>query len=110
MNGRRLAASMNCMPHGYDTIAGNDFKGQFCIHFIGSRTHSSSKVDPDHQKCIEEAYQTGLKVTAVPTPKPTPTPMPTPTPSPTATPEASPTETATDSPSAEPLQRMYYWH
>ncbi len=71
VNGRRLAASMNCMPHGYDSIADNDFKGQFCIHFIGSRTHGSNRVDPDHKKCIEEAYQAGL---ATISPVPTATP------------------------------------
>ena len=87
VNGRRLAASMNCMPHGYDTLASNDFKGQFCIHFVGSKTHGTNKVDPDHQACIEEAYQAGL----VPVPTPTPTPEPSMSPSPT--PDASPTPT-----------------
>jgi peptidoglycan hydrolase-like protein with peptidoglycan-binding domain len=65
-NGRRLAASMNCMPHGYDTISGNDFRGQFCIHFVNSRTHETNKIDPEHQKCIEEAYEAGLTMTAPP--------------------------------------------
>jgi peptidoglycan hydrolase-like protein with peptidoglycan-binding domain len=59
---RRLAASMNCMPHGYDSIAGNDMKGQFCIHFVGSRTHGTNKVDPDHQKAIEVAFTTTMVV------------------------------------------------
>lgn len=72
VNGHRLAASMNCMPHGYDSIAGNDMKGQFCIHFVGSRTHGSGKVDPDHRKCIEEAF-----AAPVPTPAPSPSPDPT---------------------------------
>jgi hypothetical protein len=66
VGGRRLAASMNCMPHGYDTMDGNDFRGQFCIHFIGSRTHGTNKVDPEHQACIEEAYQTGLSMDGPP--------------------------------------------
>ncbi len=74
VNGRRLAASMNCMPHGYDTLANNDMKGQFCIHFIGSRTHGSNKVDPDHQACIEEAYEAGLTITANPDATPAPDP------------------------------------
>lgn len=71
VNGRRLAASMNCMPHGYDSIADNDFKGQFCIHFVGSRTHGTNRVDPDHKKCIEEAYRAGL-ATCSPMPSLTP--------------------------------------
>jgi peptidoglycan hydrolase-like protein with peptidoglycan-binding domain len=86
VGGRRLAASMNCMPHGYDTIAGNDFKGQFCIHFVGSRTHGTCRVDPDHQKCINEAYQKGL--TMKPTPPPKASPSPTASPSASASPAA----------------------
>ena len=59
---RRLAASMNCMPHGYDSIAANDMKGQFCIHFVDSKTHGSNKVDADHQKAIETAFTTPMVV------------------------------------------------
>ncbi len=58
-NGVRMAASMNCQPHGFETIGGNDMTGQFCIHFVGSKTHGSNKVDPDHQRCINEAYRAG---------------------------------------------------
>lgn len=54
-NGRVIAASMNGMPHGEQSIADNDFDGQFCIHFTNSKTHGSSKVDPDHQACVSEA-------------------------------------------------------
>lgn len=56
VNGQRMAASMNGMPHGYDSISDNGMRGQFCIHFVDSRTHGSNKVDPEHQACIEEAY------------------------------------------------------
>ena len=58
-NGVRMAASMNCQPHGFETIGGNDMTGQFCIHFVGSKTHGSNSVDADHQKCIDEAYRAG---------------------------------------------------
>jgi peptidoglycan hydrolase-like protein with peptidoglycan-binding domain len=68
VNGRRLAASINCMPHGYDTLPGNDFKGQICIHFVGSRTHDSNCTDADHQGCINEAYQPGLATAPTPSP------------------------------------------
>ncbi|MCL1795294.1 MAG: peptidoglycan-binding protein [Clostridia bacterium] len=54
-NGRVLAASMNGMPHGESSISGNNFDGQFCIHFLNSKTHGSSKVDPDHQARVNEA-------------------------------------------------------
>ncbi len=96
VNGHRLAASMNCMPHGYDTLASNDFKGQFCIHFVGSKTHGTNKIDPDHQACIEEAYQAGLA--PAPTPTLAPTPEPTVTPSPTSTPTSTPVTTPTPTP------------
>lgn len=66
VNGRRLAASMNCMPHGYDSIAANDMRGQFCIHFVDSRTHGSNLVDPEHQKAIEAAYQAGRTPVVLP--------------------------------------------
>jgi peptidoglycan hydrolase-like protein with peptidoglycan-binding domain len=78
VGGRRLAASMNCMPHGYDTMPGNDFKGQFCIHFVGSRTHDKNKTDPEHQACIEEAYQAGLMLPPTATPPLSPEPSATP--------------------------------
>ncbi len=47
------------VPHNYpagDTIRDNDFNGQFCVHFYNSRTHSSGRVDSDHMKAIQEAY------------------------------------------------------
>ncbi len=54
-NGHVLAASMNGMPHGEESIYDNNFEGQFCIHFLNSKTHGSAKVDPDHQACVNEA-------------------------------------------------------
>ncbi len=58
-NGHVYAASMNGMPHEDDTIADNDFEGHFCIHFTGSKTHGTQRVDEDHQSCV----QTALKYT-----------------------------------------------
>jgi len=55
INGRKMAASMNGMPHGSQTIYNNNFDGQFCIHFLGSTTHGSGKVDPDHQAMVKKA-------------------------------------------------------
>ena len=56
-NGHVYAASMNGMPHGTQTISGNNFDGHFCIHFYGSKTHGSKKVDAMHQKCVAEAMK-----------------------------------------------------
>ncbi len=53
------AGSMYGEPHGEQTITNNGFDGQFCIHFTGSKTHGSNKVDADHQTAI----QTALKAT-----------------------------------------------
>lgn len=56
-NGHVYAASMNGMPHGDDPISGNGFGGHFCIHFTGSRTHGTNRVDSDHQSCVSQALK-----------------------------------------------------
>ena len=67
VNGHTYAASVYGVPHNYpagDTIANNDFNGQFCVHFVGSTTHNNPNTpDTDHQKAIQEAYD---KFPAVP--------------------------------------------
>jgi len=55
VNGRTMAASMNGMPHGAGAITGNNFPGHFCIHFLGSRTHGTNSLDPDHQYMVRVA-------------------------------------------------------
>jgi peptidoglycan hydrolase-like protein with peptidoglycan-binding domain len=55
-----ISASMNGMPHGGETIHNNGFRGQFCIHFLGSRVHQSGKVDTTHQLMVEEALNADL--------------------------------------------------
>lgn len=59
IGGQKYAASMNCMPHGNNTISGNNFDGHHCIHFTNSRTHASDKVDPAHQAAIKRAAAAG---------------------------------------------------
>ena len=54
-NGHVYAASINGMPHGTSTIGNNNFDGHFCVHFYGSKTHCSQKVDAMHQKCVAAA-------------------------------------------------------
>jgi len=54
-NGRKIAASMNGMPHGQGAISGNNFNGHFCIHFRNSTTHGSKKIDLAHQMMIWKA-------------------------------------------------------
>lgn len=52
---KRIAASINGMPHGFGKIRGNDMVGHFCIHFYQSKVHKSGKVDPAHQMMIWKA-------------------------------------------------------
>ncbi|WP_054696109.1 hypothetical protein [Syntrophomonas palmitatica] len=54
-DGRKIAASMNGMPHGQGAIRGNKFNGHFCIHFRDSKTHIAGKVDTAHQLMIWKA-------------------------------------------------------
>ena len=63
VGGHSYAASMYGEPHNDagDTIADNDFQGQFCIHFTGSKTHGSAKVDADHQQAVQYAYQNAVQ-------------------------------------------------
>ena len=60
INGVNYAASMNGMPHGGDSISGNNFDGHHCIHFTNSRTHGTDRVDENHQKAIKKALKATL--------------------------------------------------
>ncbi|MBQ9408966.1 MAG: hypothetical protein IJU28_06215 [Clostridia bacterium] len=59
LDGKKYAASMNCMAHGLCNITNNNFDGHFCIHFTNSRTHGTDKVDADHQNAIKRARSAG---------------------------------------------------
>ena len=56
-NGHVYAASIYSEPHGDQTITNNNFDGQFCLHFYGSKTHGTGEVKQDHQDCIAEALK-----------------------------------------------------
>ena len=60
VGGHTFAASVYGVPHNYpagDTIPNNDYNGQFCVHFVNSRTHNNpNNPDPQHQAAIQEAY------------------------------------------------------
>ena len=43
--------------NGTQTIKDNNFDGHFCIHFYGSKTHGTKKVDEMHQNCVAEAMK-----------------------------------------------------
>ena len=49
-------AAINTMPHGEQSIADNNFDGQFCLHLLGSKTHGSNSVNTEHVASIKAAY------------------------------------------------------
>lgn len=51
---RRIAASINGMPHGAGALR-NGFPGHHCLHFWESTTHTQSKPDPAHQVMVHKA-------------------------------------------------------
>ncbi len=52
---RRIAASINGMPHGGQAVSGNGFDGHFCVHFLNSKTHGGNSVDAAHQRMVQAA-------------------------------------------------------
>ena len=62
INDRKVAASINGMPHAGGGDRGNNMNGHVCIHFRGSRTHSgSASHERDHQNSVMAAYRAGLQ-------------------------------------------------
>lgn len=51
---RRIAASINGMPHGAGTLI-NSFPGHHCLHFYESSTHTKKHPDPAHQVMVHKA-------------------------------------------------------
>lgn len=58
IGGQLYAGSMNGMPHGREIVGDNNFNGHFCIHFTGSRTHGTNRVDQRHQAAVQKALNT----------------------------------------------------
>ena len=52
-----LAAAINTMPHGEQSIKNNNYDGQFCMHLPGSKTHGTESVNVNHQAAIQAAYK-----------------------------------------------------
>ena len=53
--GYRIVCSIYGTPHGQQDIKTNNYPGQFCLHFLNSKTSGSKKVDSDHQAAIKKA-------------------------------------------------------
>jgi len=60
--GYTVLVSIYPEEHGADTISGNGYDGQFCLHMHDSMTHGSDKEDPDHQKVLDEAEKALVKM------------------------------------------------
>lgn len=54
--GKFIAAAINTMPHGAQSIKNNNYDGQFCLHLVGSKTHGSNCENSHHQAAIKYAY------------------------------------------------------
>ncbi|WP_445491139.1 hypothetical protein [Niallia sp. 03133] len=54
VNDQWIAASMHGMPHGAGVL-NNNFPGHFCIHFLGSTTHKTDKMDLSHKLMVYKA-------------------------------------------------------
>ncbi|MCC5910478.1 MAG: LysM peptidoglycan-binding domain-containing protein [Clostridiaceae bacterium] len=52
VDGRRLAASANGMPHGVQYIKNNNFNGHICIHFSRSTLHRNGQENERHQQNV----------------------------------------------------------
>ncbi len=55
---RAVAGSINGMPHGWGDLFENQFEGHFCLHFTGSRVHTTWRVDDGHQLMVLKAAGT----------------------------------------------------
>ena len=54
-NGEQFVCSIYAIPHGKNTISGNNFDGQFCVHFLGSTFHAGAGGSvPDNQNHQEK--------------------------------------------------------
>ena len=55
-NGEQFVCSIYAIPHGKNTISGNNFDGQFCVYFLGSTIHAgdggSVPENQNHQEKI----------------------------------------------------------
>ena len=51
----QFLCSIYGQPHGAQDITNNGYEGQFCLHFVNSKTHGTNRVDEDHQNAINTA-------------------------------------------------------
>ena len=49
-------------PNGTLFYVQNNYYGMMCVHFVGSKTHSSTNIDSQHQANIDKAYEYAKKL------------------------------------------------
>ena len=64
IDGEYYAAGLMGYVHGSGTINDNGMDGQVCMHFRGSKIHSSGHIDEAQQACITEAFARADKLDA----------------------------------------------
>ena len=55
VDGRRIAASLQGMPHGENSVSGNGIVGSCCLYFSGSTSDFLGLPDAEHQKTVIKA-------------------------------------------------------
>ncbi|MBO4384572.1 MAG: peptidoglycan-binding protein [Clostridia bacterium] len=55
IDGQEVAASIQCWPHGSDTISENGMRGHVCVFFEGSLSHVGNLPDIEHNENIRRA-------------------------------------------------------
>ena len=55
IDGRKIAASVQCWPHGQDYISGNAMHGHVCVYFDGSLSSVGNLPDVEHNENIHKA-------------------------------------------------------
>lgn len=55
VDGRRVAASLQGMPHGEKSVMGSGLTGSCCLYFSGSRSDIFNLPDAEHQKTVIKA-------------------------------------------------------
>lgn len=64
VGGKYYAAGLMGFVHNTDPLSDNGMDGQVCLHFRGSKIHSSGHLDEAQQACIMEAFVKAGKLDA----------------------------------------------
>lgn len=54
IDGKNIAASMQCYPHGTDYVSDNGMDGHICVYFSESLSHVGNLPDTEHEAIIRQ--------------------------------------------------------